>query len=281
VPVDLVRTAQAAWALLVGAAVGSFLNVVIGRVPEGESVVRPRSRCPACKAPIAWYDNVPVVSWLLLRGRCRACGARISPRYLAIEVLGAAAAWLAWRRHGLSPAAAVELAFVGFLVALAAIDLERWELPHELTRPLLVLGLAGSAVSLTAAPDLRSSVLGAAVGFAAFWLVMKVGAAIARKEAMGVGDVWLLSGLGAYLGAAALLPVVMLASIQGSVAGIALVLLGRAQPGPDPARPPTEGEWVPPRHGVPFGPFLALGAVEWLFLAGPLSALVPALEIFR
>jgi leader peptidase (prepilin peptidase)/N-methyltransferase len=273
--------AAGAWAAVVGAAVGSFLNVVVARVPEGESIVRPRSRCPACKAPIGWYDNVPVLSWLVLRGRCRACGARISPRYVAIELLGAAAGWVAWRRHGLSAAAAVELAFLAFLVALAAIDLDRWELPHELTRPLLVLGLAGSAVSLSAAPGLRSSAVGAAAGFAAFWLVMKVGALVARKEAMGVGDVWLLSGLGAYLGAAALLPVVMLASIQGSVVGVVLILAGKGQPGPDPERPPAEGEWVPPRHGVPFGPFLVLGAVEWLLLAAPLAELVPALEVFR
>jgi leader peptidase (prepilin peptidase)/N-methyltransferase len=154
---DALGIAAGAWAALVGAAVGSFLNVVVARVPQGESIVHPRSRCPACKAPIAWYDNLPVVSWLVLRGRCRACRARISPRYVAIELLGAAAGWIAWRRHGLSAAAAVELAFLAFLVALAAIDLDRWELPHELTRPLLVLGLAGSAVSLTAAPGLRSS----------------------------------------------------------------------------------------------------------------------------
>jgi leader peptidase (prepilin peptidase)/N-methyltransferase len=277
----LLPIAIGAWVLAVGAAVGSFLNVVIVRVPAGISVVHPRSRCGGCGAPIAWWDNLPVLSWLLLRGRCRRCGARISPRYLAVEVLGAAAAWLAWRRHGLSAAAAVELAFVAFLLALAAIDLERWELPHELTRPLLVLGLAGSALALTAAPGLRSSALGAAAGWAAFWLVMKVGTALARKEAMGIGDVWLLSGLGAYVGAAALLPVVLFASIQGSVVGIALVLLGRAQPGPDPARPLAEDEWVPPRHGVPFGPFLVLGALEWLYLAGPLSAVVPALGVFR
>jgi leader peptidase (prepilin peptidase)/N-methyltransferase len=278
---DALGIAAGAWAALVGAAVGSFLNVVVARVPQGESIVHPRSRCPACKAPIAWYDNLPVVSWLVLRGRCRACRARISPRYVAIELLGAAAGWIAWRRHGLSAAAAVELAFLAFLVALAAIDLDRWELPHELTRPLLVLGLAGSAVSLTAAPGLRSSAVGAAAGFAAFWLVMKVGALVARKEAMGVGDVWLLSGLGAYLGAAALLPVVMLASIQGSVVGVVLILLGKGQPGPDPELPPAEGEWVPPRHGVPFGPFLVLGAVEWLLLSAPLAELVPALEVFR
>jgi leader peptidase (prepilin peptidase)/N-methyltransferase len=274
------RIAIGAWVILAGAAVGSFLNVVIARVPEGESVVRPRSRCPSCRKPIAWYDNLPVLSWLALRGRCRACGARISPRYVVVELLGAAAAWLAWSRHGLSAAAAVELAFVAALLALAAIDLDRWELPYELTRPLVVLGLAGSALSLTAARGFLPSLLGAAIGFAAFWAVRKLGFLLARREAMGVGDLWLLAGLGAYLGAAPLLPVVMLASIQGSVVGLALTALGKAQPGPDPTRPPAEGEWVPPKNGVPFGPFLVLGALEWLYLSGSLARVVPALEIY-
>jgi leader peptidase (prepilin peptidase)/N-methyltransferase len=275
------RLVVAAWVVAVGAAVGSFLNVVVARLPEDESVVRPRSRCTACRRPIAWYDNLPVVSWVLLRGRCRACGARISPRYVVIEVLGAAAAWLAWQRHGLSIGAAVELAFVAMLLALAAIDLERWELPYGLTRPLLVLGVAGSALSLTAAPTFWLSALGAVIGFGAFWVVRKLGLILAKREAMGVGDLWLLSGLGAYLGAAPLLPVVMLASIQGSLVGLVLMALGKAQPGPDPGRPPADGAWVPPRNGVPFGPFLVLGALEWLYLAAPLAALVPALEIYR
>jgi leader peptidase (prepilin peptidase)/N-methyltransferase len=275
------RIVIGAWAALVGAAVGSFLNVVIARVPEGESIVRPRSRCPACKAPIAWYDNLPVVSWLVLRGRCRRCGARISPRYVAVELLGAAAAWLAWRRHGLSADAAVELAFVALLLALAAIDLDRWELPYELTRPLIALGLVASALSLAAAPGLASSAIGAAAGWGAFWLVMIIGRRLAGREALGVGDVWLLSGLGAYLGVGALLPVVMLASIQGALVGLALIALGKAQRGPDPSRPADDGAWVPPRNGVPFGPFLVLGALEWLYLADRLAALVPALELYR
>jgi leader peptidase (prepilin peptidase)/N-methyltransferase len=281
VTADGLAIAIAAWVAVLGAVVGSFLNVVIARVPAGESIVRPRSRCPACRAEIAWYDNVPVVSWILLRGRCRRCGARISPRYPAVELLGAAAALLAWQRHGLSAAAAVELAFVAILLALAFIDLDCWELPYELTRPLIALGLVGSALSLTAAPGIRSSAIGAAAGFAVFWLVMKLGPLLAKREAMGVGDVWLVAGLGAYLGAPALLPVVMLASIQGSVVGLALMALGRAQPGPDPQRPLAQDDWVPPKNGVPFGPFLVLGALEWLFLSGPLASLVPALEIYR
>jgi len=279
------RIAVGVWAALVGAAVGSFLNVVIARVPEGESIVSPRSRCPSCRTPIAWYDNLPVLSWLVLRGRCRRCGVRISPRYLVVELLGAGAALLAWHRHGLGAQAAVELAFVALLLALAAIDLDRWELPYELTRPLLVLGIAASALSLSAAPGLRSSAIGALVGFGAFWLVMKLGTLLAKREAMGVGDVWLLAGLGAFLGAGALLPVVMLASIQGSVVGLLLMALGKAQPGPadggTPQGQPDEAAWTPPKNGVPFGPFLVAAALEWLYLADRLAELVPALEIFR
>jgi leader peptidase (prepilin peptidase)/N-methyltransferase len=284
----MLRFAIGAWVAFVGAAVGSFLNVVIARVPAGESIVSPGSRCPACHAPIAWYDNVPVLSWLVLRARCRRCGARISPRYVLVELAGTAAALVAWQRHGLTLRAGIELAFVAFLVALSLIDLERWELPHELTRPLLVLGLAASALSLSAAPSLRSSALGAAAGFGAFWLVMKVGAALAKREAMGEGDVWLVAAIGAFLGAGALVPMVMLASIQGSVVGVALAALGKGTPGPAPPPAPEDqasaadaDAWVPPRNAVPFGPFLAAGALEWLWLAGPLSHLVPALGVFR
>jgi len=136
------------WVVLLGAAVGSFLNVVIARVPAGLSVVRPRSRCPGCLSAIAWYDNLPVISWILLRGRCRSCGARISARYPLVETLGAAAALLAFQRHGLSGAAAAELAFAALLLALAFIDLDTWLLPHALTWPLIALGLLCAALGV-------------------------------------------------------------------------------------------------------------------------------------
>ncbi len=298
---ESLRWLVTAWVVFLGAVVGSFLNVVIARLPAGESIVTPRSRCPGCKAPIAWYDNVPVLSFLLLRGRCRHCGTGISLRYPAVELLGAAAAFLAWRRHGLSPEAAAELAFVATLVALAFIDLSTWLLPHALTWPLLAAGLAASALRLSAAPSLRSSAAGAAAGFAAFALVAWIGGRLAKREALGFGDVWLLAALGAWLGAGALLPVVLLSSVQGSVVGIALVVLGRSQKGPPPrpAAPPAgteekaapagaeephgeeDANWVPPRNAVPFGPFLVAGALEWLYLAAPLASLAPPLDAFR
>lgn len=273
----------AAATLFVGASVGSFLNVVIARVPAGMSIVTPRSRCPTCLAPIAWYDNVPVLSWLLLRARCRRCGARISFRYPLVELLGAAAAWLALVRHGVSAAAAAELAFVSLLVALAFIDLDTWLLPHALTWPLVGLGLVANALGVGGATGAGASALGAALGFGLFAAVAVIGKKLAGREALGFGDVWLLAGLGAWLGAAALLPVILLSSVQGAIVGLALIAVGRAQPGPQPGavEPVSDADWVPPRSAIPFGPFLALASVEWLYLGEALRRLVPALRPFH
>ena len=284
--------AAMAWAFAAGAAVGSFLNVVIARVPAGESIVHPRSRCPACRTPIAWYDNLPVISWLLLRGRCRSCRTRISFRYPLVEILGGAAALVAVSRHGLSLAALAEFAFAASLLALSFIDLDTWLLPHVITVPLLLAGLGLSAVALTAAPSFLSSAGGAGAGWLSFAAVSVIGEKVMKKEALGFGDVWLLGGIGAWLGLAGLLPVVLLASIQGAVVGLALLAAGRGQPGPAaPVEPPLQpvaapvndpdADWVPPRNAVPFGPFLAAGALEWLWLQGWLADVVPALSLFR
>lgn len=294
-----------AWSALVGAVVGSFVNVVVARVPAGESVVHPRSRCARCKVPIRWYDNVPIVSWFVLRGRCRACGERISPRYPAVEALGAAVALAAFARHGLSAAAGAEFAFVSALVALALIDLDTWLLPHALTWPLLAAGILLSIAGFTPAGSIRPAAYGAGVGFAGFAVLSWSGEKLLRKEALGFGDVWLLAAIGAWMGASALLPLVLLASLQGSIVGLVLIALGRAQPGPpihpstgpgttnpdEAVRPSTgsgrtEGsavdtDWVPPKHAVPFGPFLVLGAVEWLWAGHLLARVVPALGLFR
>ncbi len=287
--------AALAWVVAVGAAIGSFLNVVVVRVPAGESIARPGSRCPRCKTPIRWYDHVPIVSWILLRARCRSCGERISIRYPLVEAAVAAAALAAWMRHGFSAAAAAELGYVAVLLALALIDFDTWLLPHVLTRPLLASGLLLAALGVAPAPSLRAAAYGAALGFAALWLVGAVGKAVLKKEAMGGGDLWLLAALGAWNGVGALLPILLLASVQGSIVGIVLILAGRGEPGPGGGRAKgsagdvsmahrrdaDEEPWVPPRHAVPFGPFLVAGALEWLYLADELVRLIHPLEIFR
>lgn len=279
---DSLRWLAAGWSFAFGAVVGSFLNVVIYRVPAGESIVRPRSRCPGCLMPISWQDNVPVLSWILLRGRCRSCRASISWRYPLVELLGGGAALIAFSRHGLSPAALAEFGFAATLLALTFIDLDTWTLPHVITFPLLGAALLLSPLHLTPAATFVGSIAGGAAGWIGFAGVAFLGERLMKKEALGFGDVWLLAAIGAWLGLAPLLPVVLLASLQGTVVGVALILLGRAQTGEavrDPA-PADDDDWVPPRNAVPFGPFLAAGALEWLWLQGWITKVVPSLKLF-
>jgi leader peptidase (prepilin peptidase)/N-methyltransferase len=269
-----------AWVLVLGALVGSFLNVVIARVPQGESIVHPRSRCPRCGKPIRWYDNIPILSFIILRARCRSCSAPISIRYPIVEALGAGAAYLAFARHGLSLAALAEFAFVASLLALAFIDLDTWLLPNAITWPLIAFGVVMSFLGLSAAASAKLSLYGAGTGFAFFGAVAVVGKKVFKKEALGLGDVWLLAGLGAWFGIGALLPVVLFASVQGSIVGIAMLLLGK-NAGSRPVVTAGDDGWVPPPHAVPFGPFLVAGALEWLVLSGVIVRIVPMLEVFR
>jgi len=302
-------TAAPSWAadayvLFVGACLGSFLNVVIARLPHGRSLISPPSSCPRCETRIAWYDNVPVLSWIALRGRCRRCAQPISGRYPVVELLTAVLVFAIWRRFGGQWATLGYAAFACALIALTYIDLDTWLLPHEITWPLLAAGLLSPLWN----PRLSwtDSVIGAAAGFAFFAAIALVGEKVLRKETMGWGDVWLLAGIGAWLGWQALLPVVLFSAIQGSVVGAVLLFLGRAPaektrveraaresgererasrpsdatdggpadswytshpPPKQPPHDPDEEDWVPPPHAVPFGPFLALAALEVL-LAG-------------
>ncbi len=258
-----------------GLLVGSFLNVVIHRLPVGESVVRPRSRCPSCGAGIAWYDNVPVLSYLVLRGRCRGCGAPISARYALVELLTCAVSLAVyWQTvpgidlHHVAPSVAgseilsaaapigwVHLAtwlyyFVFFagMIAVFFIDLRYFIVPNEITFLLLPLGLVGSTglwFAGAAVPDPLQSLGGAVAGGGVLLAVGFAGSWIFRKEAMGMGDVKLLATIGAFLGAwPTLLVVVLLSAMGGSLVGIVLRLAGRAQHGvpDDPREPPAGGD---------------------------------------
>lgn len=214
---------------LLGLIIGSFLNVVIARVPRGESIVFPGSHCPKCGHELPWYENVPVFSWVLLRGRCSSCKAPISPRYVVVELLTAVLYLGLLSALGWTWGLVQGLAFVTLLVPLIFIDAETWLLPFELTLPGIAMGV------LLRVPygvdGVVGGLIGAAVGFASFRAMEAFGFLLFRKEAMGDGDKYLMALIGAFLGWKPLLAVVLFASLQGSVVGVLrLLLTGRAGP---------------------------------------------------
>src|ERR687893_2116374 len=202
---------------LFGAVIGSFLNVVAHRVPLGESLVSPGSRCPGCGAPVKPYDNVPVVSWLLLRGRCRNCGAPISPRYPLVELATALAFAAVVAVRGFDDDLVLELPFVAAPGALAAIDYDHKLLPNKIVYPLAAYGLI--ATLLVDRDDLVEHVAAGAGAFA-----FLLAAVVAYPRGMGMGDVKLAGAMGLFLGMS-VIPALMVAFLSGSLVG--LVILAR------------------------------------------------------
>ncbi len=236
-------------AAALGAAVGSFLNVVIHRLPRGESLVHPPSRCPACGHRIRPWHNVPVLGYLVLRGRCRDCGRPISPRYPLVEALVAGLAAGLWARYGLSPAFAAYFVLVAGLVAVTFIDLDYRIIPDALSLGGMAAGFASSFVT---GLGWIQSLLGIAAGAGILWAVAWGYEAVTGREGMGFGDVKLLGAIGAFLGWKAVLFTVFVSSVSGAAAGLAWIALkGRDM-----------------RFEIPYGPFLALGAVLYVF-SGP------------
>jgi leader peptidase (prepilin peptidase)/N-methyltransferase len=286
-PIDVLFASGLA---ILGLLVGSFLNVVIARVPEDASIVRPRSRCPHCGHALPWHENIPLLSWLYLRGRCSSCKAPISWRYPVVELLTALLFVACLRRFGWTWELASALMLTTLLIPLTFIDLEHWLLPFALTIPGIALGLAFSIPQ--GLERLRDSALGAAAGFLGFLALEHIGRKIFKKEALGGGDKYLLAMIGAFLTYRSLLGVVFLASLQGALVGsILLMLRGRAgpasrpedqmkplEPPPSPGGDPSEGlpailqegeeDWRPGPTNLPYGPWLALGALE-VMLLGP------------
>jgi len=236
------------YALAVGAVVGSFLNVLIWRVPRGMSVVRPGSHCPACGAPIRWFDNVPILSWLALGGRCRRCRGRISPRYPVVEAAAGLLAVAALLRHGISLPGFEALVFAWTSLALGLIDLEHQILPDVMTYPSIAFGLLCS--HLGGLTTLADSLLGALVGAAVPALVIVLYKLVRGIEGMGWGDVKYLAAIGAVVGLRDCLWVLVVAAVLGALVGLALIVAGRGSG----------------RTPLPFGSFLALAVIVWLYL---------------
>lgn len=280
--------ASLAFAFVVGACWGSFLNVVIARVPAGQSVVSPRSRCPRCGTQIAAWDNLPVLSWIMLRGRCRSCQAPISPRYPMIELLIAMAGAAVVARAGWSLQALELFVLVCILTAIAFVDLDTWTVPHPLWIALVVAGLGFAVVQMlehSSVEILTDRAIAAAGGGLLIGAVVVAATGIFRRTgrigpdetAMGWGDPLIVVGIGAFLGWRLLPVVVFFASVQGVLIGAIL----RARGNLKGDKPVSEtDDWVPPAGAVPFGPFLALGALEAAFFGDAALAWLLSLADF-
>jgi len=223
-----------AWLAVLGLCIGSFMNVVIVRLPEGLSLWKPRSRCMTCQTPIRWFDNIPVFSWLFLRGQCRHCKKKISAQYPIVELLCAFLFLLCLWRFGWTFELFRALVLLIFIVPLTFIDAKHWILPFELT-------LSGMAAGLLCAlfqgwHGFETALVGVLAGFLGFRLLEYLGWLMFRKEALGGGDKYLLALLGAFLGWKALLSVLFFASCQGALfGGLKLLLTGRAGPSVPPS----------------------------------------------
>jgi len=230
-----------------GAVIGSFLNVCIYRIPKGKSLVLPASSCPGCGHPIRPYDNIPVLSYLFLRGRCRDCGQKISPRYIAVELITAVMAVFLFRRFGLSLHFIFTFLFTAVLIVITFIDLEHGIIPDVITLPGIPLSVL-IAVTVMGVSFL-DSILGMILGGGLFYLIAVGYELFAKREGMGGGDIKLLAMLGAFFGWQSLIFLLLVSSLLGSMVGIGVMVVKK------------EGM----KYAVPFGPFLSVAAVAYLF----------------
>lgn len=227
---------------VLGLVVGSFLNVCIHRLPLGQSIVSPGSRCPGCGYSLRWFDNIPVISYAVLGGRCRTCGASISARYPIVELLTMGVFVAHYFAFGVDILLVPRLLLACALIVLFAIDLEHHLLPNAITLPGIAVGLA---FSLLLPPGLQSALLGVIVGGGVLWLIGEAYFRFAGQEGMGGGDVKMLAMIGAFLGWKLVLVTLVFSSVAGSVIGLLVLATRRGGM----------------KYALPYGTFLALGAI--------------------
>ena len=230
-----------------GSCIGSFLNVCIYRLPNSKSIVYPPSACPGCQAPIRFYDNIPILSFLLLRGKCRSCQAVISMRYPMIELMAGLFAVCVYLKFGLTPEALIMYIFVASLIVITFIDLDHRIIPDAISLPGIPIGFAASFFS--PAITYVESLVGILVGGGSLLLVAWVYNLITHKEGMGGGDIKLLAMIGAFVGWQGVLLTIFLSSAIGTLCGLLVML--------------RSGKNM--KMAIPFGPFLAMGAMIHIF----------------
>ena len=235
------------WVLAMGATVGSFINVCIVRLPQGASIIKPGSHCPQCQSPIRFYDNIPLLSYLILLGKCRQCKAQISPRYFVVEGLSALMALALYRTFGLSLEFAIYFVFFSALMVIIFVDLNTWTIPDIITLPGIVLGVAASF--LLPRITWLQSLLGLLVGGGVLFVVASGYQLLRKREGMGGGDIKLLAMIGAFLGIPGVIFTLFASSLAGSLAGVLLMFREKSGGG----------------TRIPFGPFLALAAMSYVF----------------
>ena len=240
------------FAFVFGMVVGSFLNVCICRMPKDESIVSPPSHCPHCSYQIRWYDNVPLVSYLLLRGKCRGCGAHISLQYPLVELLNGVLTLLLFLRFGPTPAFAALFLFCSALVVITFIDIEHQIIPDEISLSGIVIGFVLSF--FMEEPGWLNSLLGILLGGGSLLLVAYSYQRLTGKEGMGGGDIKLLAMMGAFLGWKAVPFIIFASSLIGSLIGVSIMFFQKKDS----------------KLAIPFGPYLAFGAVLYIFYGKPL-----------
>ncbi len=241
----------AALLFVLGLLVGSFLNVCIYRLPRRESLNWPGSHCTSCDRPLSWYENIPLVSWLVLRGRCRTCHTPISPVYPIVEALTGLVFLTAFELYALTPLLAVRLLFACAMIVLFVIDLQHRILPNVITVPGVVVGFA---VSLWLPPGWLSSSLGLLLGGGVLFSIGEVYYRTRGVEGMGMGDVKMLAMIGAFLGWPLMLLTLILATFSGAIVGLAMIVSGRGGA----------------KAALPFGTFLAVGALVSAVVGQPI-----------
>ena len=230
-----------------GAIVGSFLNVCIYRIPLGKSIVFPVSHCPLCKHPIKFYDNIPIISYIILRGKCRNCNERISPIYPAIELLTAVMSLLLFRKYGLSFEYLFSFVFTCALIVITFIDLKHQIIPDVITLPGIPLFALAAIFFMNV--TFMDSLIGILAGGGFLFLIALGYQLLTKREGMGGGDIKLLAMLGGFLGWQSLWFIIMASSLIGAVAGISAMI--------------CKGKDI--KYAIPFGPFLSIGAVAYIF----------------
>jgi leader peptidase (prepilin peptidase)/N-methyltransferase len=255
----ILKTVFTVFSFLFGAAIGSFLNVLIYRIPLGKSIVKPRSFCPHCKKQIAWYENIPLVSYVLLRGKCSRCHSSISLHYPAVELITACLLTYLFIRYGINVSFLAYVVFFCSLIVISGIDFTHQVIPDMISIPGILIGLVFSLIN----GMFITGLVGMFFGGGLILLIRIIGGRVYKKEVMGLGDVYLTAMIGAFVGFPLIIIAIFIAALVGSILGILFIVsTGQSRESP-----------------IPFGPFLSIGGISIVVFRAQINAFFALLGI--